>query len=114
MEDKNEVICVTDSEGKVLYWCHADHWEEHSKAIKEFSEKMTNALLWGRSEPHIPKEDDNVKLAYVKKDGKQVLLGVDNKTLKGYELEETIPTWKRPIIETDYQEFVRWARLMDL
>jgi hypothetical protein len=71
-------------------------------------------MLFGKIEVRTPKEDDNVKLAYVIINGKREMIGVDNKTLKGYKLNDEYPTWKLPLEEISYDSFERWCTTFDV
>lgn len=84
---------------------------------KEIQKKMNDreaAFLWGTFKPSPPKGDDNVKLAWVIIKGYRTMLGVDNKTMKGYAMNENTPTWKHPLEPISYDTFERWCTTFDV
>lgn len=90
---------------------------EEYLARKEFYKKLNEDFakaIWGKYTPKEPKLEDNVKIAWVIKDGNRKMIGVDNKTMQGYKLEKTIPVVKIPLEDENYDSFERWCTLMDM
>ncbi len=107
---------IVEHEGKKYYHdTKTGGWysQEFKDACQEIHDKFWAGMLWGCPKRE-PKEDDNVKYAYVIIKGKRVMAGVDNVTMKGYELREDMPTWKLPLVPLEYDSFDRWCRGMDL
>lgn len=86
--------------------------QEQLEGMRHFSETMFANFLKGRK--IIPRADANVKLAFVKKEGKTRMLGVDTETKKGYSLQDDAPVWRFPLIEEPYDEFERWCTPFDV
>lgn len=90
---------------------------EERQALTEAAKDLDRYLMWGptEAEKNRPRpEDYNVKLALVKIGGQTRMIGVDNQTMVGYVMKEHTPEWKLPLEVLAYDEFVRWARLMDV
>jgi hypothetical protein len=87
---------------------------------KEWEDKMVKEMLrifWETGKPPERKkrEDENVKLAWVINiNGGREMLGVDNKTMKGYAMREDTPTWKLPLEPVEYDTFERWCTTFDM
>ena len=60
------------------------------------------------------REDENVKLAYVIINGERKMLGVDNRTFRGYKMRDDVPMWKIPLEEQKYDAFQRWCTNFDV
>jgi hypothetical protein len=91
--------------------------EEERKHYKEWMEKRKEdfiKIMWGTYVPPEPRVWNNVKIAWVMKDGKKKMMGVDNKTMQGYKMEKSIPTFKIPLEEETYDTFIRWCTSFDL
>ncbi len=95
--------------------------KEEQKALEKWGEKLQEIqmqILWGIYTPPEPKEDHHVKYAWVEIDGKREMIGVDNKTLKGYQMitnpEGGPQIWKMPLEELQYDKFIRWCTTFDL
>lgn len=84
-----------------------EQWEKECKNYEA-------AIWWGTTKKIDEREDKDVKYAWVIIDGKKEMIGVNNKTMKGYSMEEKIPTWKLPLEEIEYDTFERWCTSMDL
>lgn len=78
--------------------------KDHEAAVAEY---MWNGIVPVRE----PREDDNVKLAFV---DDHRMIGIDNKTMQGYELRDDAPEIKLPLVPRKYTTFERWARMMDV
>lgn len=94
-------------------------YEKDLPGLKEIARKWESALMWGTGQPYIPKPEDFVKLAFVIKDGKSIIAGVDNRTLEGFELHEDMKNWeyrpwKLPLVPMQYDKFERWCTLFDV
>jgi hypothetical protein len=87
--------------------------KEHTKWVQWYDRFWANAI-WNGPDRRAPKEDDNVKLAWVIIGDKRIMAGVDNKTMAGYQLEDTMPTWKMPLVPLQYDSFERWCTGMDV
>lgn len=87
-------------------------WEPREEY--EARQRMIGKILWGIYTPSLPRPWDNVKIAWVNIGGQRKMLGVDNKTMQGYKMEENIPTFKKPLEKQDYDSFERWCTFMDL
>lgn len=88
--------------------------EEALNFLKELNDRKNAWFFWGKPSNHISREDVNVKYAWVEKNGNSVMLGVDNKTMQGYKMEEERPMWKIPLEEESYDKFIRWCTSFDL
>lgn len=99
-----------------ISWIPKKEAELHKKLIKDFNDRMFNILVWGKKSKYYkePEEKDFVKLAWVMIDGKKEMLGVHNKTMAGYEMEEKCPTFKIPLVPKEYDSFVRWCTTFDI
>lgn len=105
---------ITDVNGNIS-WCSKTEYELRQKWAEERQKDIAYFMWHGKSRrPHVPKEDDNVKYAWVKAGDKRHIIGVDNKTLKGYAMEPPGYTWKLPLEEFKYDTFERWCTSFDL
>jgi hypothetical protein len=71
-------------------------------------------MLWGIYKPSPPRPDHYVKLAWVFVDGSRKMMGVDNQTMQGYEMNDNISTWKMPLVPVKYDSFERWCTSFDV
>jgi hypothetical protein len=101
-----------NKEGTV--WMTQEFKDGLDKMQEEIDTAFAEFMLTGKLPQREPKEDDNVKLAWVLINGKRTMLGVDNKTLLGYKLKETCPAWKLPLEEVKYDSFDRWCTSFDV
>src|SRR5687767_9868405 len=97
------------------YWMSKKEYDAWKDFYAERERLFVKHVLWGEPWPKREAQpDDNVKLAYVIVNGQRVMAGVDNQTLQAYELNDTTPTWKMPLVPMNYDKFDRWCRLMDV
>ena len=94
-------------------WTTKEFRDSLAAMQKEMDKAFIDFMITGRLPIREPKEDDNVKLAYVLIKGNQTMIGCDNKTLKGYKLKDTCPMWVLPLEEIQYDSFVRWCTSFD-
>lgn len=87
--------------------------EKDIQKLKEIAEDLQTQLFWG-AKPVEKKPEDNVKLAWVIIKGEKQMIGVDNKTMEGFEMQEKTPEIKLPLIPLKYDSFVRWCTSFDL
>jgi len=95
---------------KVIGWQHSDE----NAAWRKWREEMWIALVFGKIQPREPKEDDNVKLAWVIINKERKMVGLDTVTRKAYKLRDDRPTWIRPLQEIEYDSFERWCTSFDV
>lgn len=87
--------------------------EQEMYYLNEMKNYFWRNVLWGFPDKE-KSTDRNVKLAYVMIKGERKMLGVNNKTVVGYAMNETVPTWKTPLEEAKYDEFVCWCTSFDI
>lgn len=85
------------------------------EAVQEMYKEFETGMMWGfppdtRSDEQ--KYEDDIKIAYIFKDGERITLGVNNKDMKGYALGDWY-SLKKPLEQVEYQSFERWYRGMD-
>ena len=95
---------------KTIFWAPA----AEVKLWKDYMDRFWNHVAFGPSEKPEPKEDDNVKLAWVVISGSHTMVGLDNKTMKAYKLRDDVPTWIRPLEPIEYDSFERWCTTFDV
>lgn len=107
--------CVYFESGGSPVWMPASEYKLMCDLIETHTTNILNHLIWGIPYPtKEPEPGDDVKLAYVEIDDKKIMIGVDNKTLQGYEMNDNIPTVKKPLVPLKYNKFIRWCTLMDV
>ena len=86
--------------------------EEVRQYFNEISNKFIMNLMWGcKTEPRVPKYEDDLKYANVEIDGKPTIIYVNNKDMKGYKTD--FYSLVEPLEEVEYK-FIRWSRPMDI
>lgn len=124
-EQKPKVELLDHNGNKVIninnqVWMPKAEYDKYQEWRKQAEDDCLKWLLWGIKPERwnrTPEQiiEDRVKLAYVTIDGKRQTIGVDNLLGNGYEMEETMPTFKRPLVKlTKPFVFERWCRMMDI
>ena len=87
-----------------------------SEALKKLTEELEMSMFWGLKKELTSEEryNNDIKLAYVIQNGERKMVGLNRTDNKAYELREDVPTWKIPLVQTEYDSFERWCRSMDL
>jgi len=95
---------------------HIEYWipKSEMQLWKEWHDNMWANMVFGRIQPREPKEDDNVKLAWVIINKERRMVGLDTVTRKAYKLRDDRPTWIRPLQEIEYDSFERWCTTFDV
>ena len=94
----------------------SNNWltKQEAESLQKLKEDFWKQVMRGDGIKRKALPEDSVKLAWVTINGKREMLGVDNKTMEGFEMEEKIPTFKIPLVPKKYDEFERWCTSFDI
>ena len=107
------IIRLKGRKGNTIWMVH-EEWVAWQKLQQESEDAWWAHVFWGVPLPvREPKEDDNVKLAFVFAAGKRQMVGLDNKTMKAYKLRDDCPMWKLPLEPIEYTSLERWCTSFD-
>jgi hypothetical protein len=97
-------------ENNKSYWMPA----KEAQLWRDYMNRFWNGMLFGPTTAREPKEDDNVKLAWVSINGTRTMVGLDNTTMIAYKLKADVPSWILPLEPIEYDSFERWCTTFDV
>ena len=107
------IIRLKGRKGNTIWMIH-EEWVAMAKFMQEQEDIWWRHVFYGEPLPkREPKEDDNVKLAYVFMEGGRQMVGLDTKTMKADQLRDDCPMWKLPLEEIEYTGCERWCTSFD-
>lgn len=107
------VLTYTTEKGQTI-WMTPEFKKGLDEMQAELDRHTYNFLFHGIPFPkREPKEDDNVKLAFVYQGSNRVMVGLDTKTMIAYQLRDDCPMWKLPLESIEYASFDRWCTSFD-
>jgi hypothetical protein len=75
-------------------WMPYEEYLAEKAWLEEKEKEIVKAVMWGIHPKREYKQEDNVKLAWVIVNRERKMLGVDNKTMEGFEMEKMFPPSK--------------------